>query len=136
MIRYLKLAPFAAVALLSACGQQQPSASDRPVTIEERGRAAYAACAVCHSVSDPAAPGYAGLVGPSLFAVYGAPSADHADYDYSPAMRGANLVWDEATLDAFVENPHKIVPQTRMSYAGESDPGRRAAIIAYLKTLK
>lgn len=136
MIRHLKFAPFAAIALLSACGQQQPAAGDRPMTIEERGRVAYAACAVCHSVSDPAAPGYAGLVGPSLFGVFGAPSAHYEDYDYSPAMRGANLVWDEATLDAFLENPHQIVPRTRMSYAGESDPDRRAAIIAYLKTLK
>ncbi len=136
MIRHLKLAPLAAVALLSACSQQQRPAGDKPMTIGERGRAAYAACAVCHSVSDPEAPGYAGLVGPSLFAVFGAVSAHDADYDYSPAMRGANLVWDEATLDAFLENPHKIVPKTRMSFAGESDPDRRAAIIAYVKTLK
>lgn len=135
MTRLIQFAPIAATALLSACGQEQPAA-DRPMTIEERGRAAYAACAVCHSVNDPAAPGYAGLVGPSLFNIYGAPSAHDAAYDYSQAMRSANLVWDEATLDAFLENPHKIVPRTRMSYAGESDPARRAAIVAYLKTLK
>ncbi len=44
------------------------------MTTEERGRVAYAECAVCHSREDPTAPGYASLVGPSLFGVYGATS--------------------------------------------------------------
>lgn len=125
----------AAAVGLSSCGGEEP-AGDKPPTIEERGRAAFAACAVCHSVKDPSAPGYAPLIGPSLFGVYRASSGHVAGYDYSPAMRGANLVWDDATLDAFIENPHMIVPNTRMSFAGEADAGRRAAIIAYLKTLK
>lgn len=119
---------------LAACGRED-AADDRPMTIEERGRAAFSECAVCHSVKDPSAPGYAKLVGPSLFNVYGAASAHQADYDYSPAMRAARLVWDEATLDAYLENPHQLVPNTRMSFAGERDADKRAAIIAYLKTL-
>jgi cytochrome c len=126
----------AAALFVSACGQQQQAASDKPLTIEERGRAAFSACAVCHSVKDPAAPGYAAMVGPSLFAVYGASSAHVSTYDYSQAMREANLTWDDATLDAFIANPHQIVPKTRMSFAGEADADKRAAIIAYLKTLK
>lgn len=124
----------AAAAMLSACGGEP--ADKAAMTPEERGRAAFAACAVCHSAKDPAAPGYVRLVGPSLYAVYGATSAHQPDYDYSKAMREANLVWDEATLDAFIENPHRLVPKTRMSFAGEPAPERRAAIIAYLKTLK
>ena len=104
--------------------------------IEETGRKAFAACAVCHSVNDPEQPGYTPQVGPSLYRVYGSPSARQADFSYSEAMRNANLVWDDAALDAYIKNPHQVVPKTRMSYAGEPDAGRRAALIAYLKTLR
>ncbi len=121
-------------AILSACGREP--AADGPLPIADQGRAAYAACAVCHSKEDPSAPGYVALVGPSLFGVYGAKSAHHGDYDYSKAMREANLVWDDATLDAFIANPHLVVPKSRMSFAGEPDAARRAALVAYLKTLK
>lgn len=51
-------------------------------------------------------------------------------------MREANVTWDDATLDAFIANPHDVVPKTRMAFVGESDANKRAAIIAYLKTLK
>jgi cytochrome c len=122
-----------ATAALGACGGGD---DDRPMTIEERGRAAFRECAVCHSVKDPAAVNYLALVGPSLYAIYGAPSAQQAGFDYSPAMKAANLVWDEATLDAFLADPQAVVPKTRMSYAGQADPDKRAAIIAYLKTLR
>lgn len=132
-------------ALAAGCGQKE-SASDAPSggnaaapaarTIEERGRAAFSACAICHSTKDPNGPGYAPMVGPSLFGVYGAKSGHVASYDYSQAMREANLTWDEAALDRYLANPQEIVPKTRMAFVGEADPQKRAAIIAYLKTLK
>lgn len=129
-------------ALAASCGQKE-SASDAPSgasaaapTIEERGRAAFSACAICHSTKDPNGPGYAPMVGPSLFKVYGAKSGHIDGYDYSQAMRDANLTWDEATLDEYLANPQQVVPQTRMAFVGEADPNKRAAIIAYLKTLK
>ena len=68
--------------------------------------------------------------------MYGATSAHQAGFDYSPAMREANLTWDDETLGAFLENPHMVVPKTRMTFVGEPDAEKRAAIIAYLKTLK
>ena len=125
--------------LAAACGEKSQSPSQRadaPMTIEERGRMAFAACAVCHSVRDPEAPGYATMVGPSLYRVVGARAGHVATYDYSQAMRESGLVWDEATLDAFLENPQQIVPRTRMAYVGEKNADRRAALIAYLKTLQ
>ena len=42
-------------------------------------------------------------------------------FDYSRAMRKAGvagLVWDQATLDKFLENPMRFLPGTRMGYAG------------------
>lgn len=127
----------------ASCGGEPSGGSDAasgaanaPKTIEERGRAAFTVCAVCHSVKDPAAAGYAPMVGPSLYRVYGASTAHTQGYDYSKAMREATLKWDDATLDAYLANPQKTVPGTRMAYAGEPNAERRAAITAYLKTLK
>ena len=51
---------------------------------------------------------------------------------YSAALKGSKLKWDEKTLDAFLANPSKKVPGTRMPI-GTPDPAKRAAIIAYLK---
>jgi cytochrome c len=117
---------------LLGCG---PEPTPAP-TAEERGMSEFRACAVCHPRTDPADPATPRLIGPSLFGIVGAPSARIADYDYSPAMRRADVIWDEATLDAFIRTPQAVVAGSRMSYAGESDPEKRAAIIDYLKTLK
>lgn len=138
-VRACSLLALAVAAL--GCGRQDNGAatlgdSAAVRTIEERGRAAFSACAICHSTKDPEAPGYAQMVGPSLFGVYGAKSGHVATYDYSQAMRDANLTWDEATLDRFITRPHDVVPKTRMAFVGEADAEKRAAIIAYLKTLK
>jgi cytochrome c len=74
------------------------------------------------------------LIGPSLYGVVGRPSASLPGYNYSPAMRAANLAWNEETLDRFLENPQALVPGSRMSFAGEADAERRRAIIEFLKS--
>ncbi|MFN3958936.1 MAG: c-type cytochrome [Parvularculaceae bacterium] len=129
----MRAIPAAALLALAACGREEAPA---PLTIEERGMAEFRACAVCHARTDPSDPATPRLIGPSLFGIVGAPSARLADYSYSSALRRANVVWDEPTLDAFIAEPASVVPGSRMSYAGEPDPAKRAAIIAYLKTLK
>ena len=131
---------FCLVVLLAGCRGAEPTASgsrNPSPAVADPGRRAFAgACGVCHSTGDPAAPGYTQLIGPSLYGVFGAPSGRVANYDYSKAMREADLVWNDETLNAFLENPQRVVPKTRMSFAGEPNAERRAAIIGYLKTLK
>ena len=48
-------------------------------------------------------------------------------------MRESGIVWDEATLDKFLENPRGLVPGTKMTYAGVKEAQERADLIAYLK---
>jgi len=51
-------------------------------------------------------------------------------------MRGAGdkgLVWNDETLDKFLESPTKYIPGTRMGYAGVKNSQERADLIAYLK---
>jgi cytochrome c len=92
--------------------------------------AAFNQCKICHTTE----PGR-NLIGPSLAGVYGRKAASAAGYPYSPAMRQSGLTWDEATLDRFLEAPMKVVPGTRMTYAGMKDPVARKDIIAHLKSL-
>jgi cytochrome c len=33
-------------------------------------------------------------------------------------MRESGIIWDETTLRAFLENPHALVPGTRMVFVG------------------
>ena len=51
-------------------------------------------------------------------------------------MKNANIVWDEKALDAFLDNPQKVVPGTTMPFSGIANPRERADLIAYLETLK
>ncbi|MDE8348820.1 MAG: c-type cytochrome [Acidocella sp.] len=88
-------------------------------------------CAMCHGVT----PGANGI-GPSLAGIYGKPAASMAaGYEYSAALKGAKLVWDDASLDKFLAAPQSYVPGTKMPYAGLPDAGDRADVIAYLATL-
>jgi cytochrome c len=93
--------------------------------------AAFGMCAACHS--DEA--GRNGL-GPSLHGVVGRQAGGVAGFAYSPAMKASGIVWDEAEIDRFIEDPRALVPGTKMTYAGLRDPARRAEITAYLATLK
>lgn len=143
----MRLIPVAAAAALaftlSACGSPpEDKAAEGSATTGEASPAAavadagskpaaFAQCAACHAVE----PGKHG-VGPSLAGVYGTKSGELAGYAFSDAMKQANLTWDDKTLDEYLANPMKVVPGTKMTYAGLADPAQRKAIIEYLKTLK
>ena len=130
-----------ALLALAACGQapeSQPAAGQSDAATQVAAAApvggapaSFAACKACHAVE----PGQHGI-GPSLHGVYGTKSGALAGYAFSAPMKAAALTWDDATLDAYLTAPAKLVPGTKMSYAGMSDPAMRAELIAYLKTLK
>ena len=91
------------------------------------GRQVYRKCQACHSLE-------AGknALGPSLAGIIGKKSGEVPNYNYSPAMKAANLVWDAATLDAYLLNPSKLVPQNKMPFAGLKTANERKDVIAYL----
>jgi cytochrome c2 len=88
-------------------------------------------CSICHSVQ----PGK-NMVGPSLFGTVGRKTGSVPGFHYSPANQSANLTWDEATLDKYLQSPRTMIPGTTMTYAGLKDDTKRADLIAYLATLK
>jgi nitrite reductase (NO-forming) len=69
------------------------------------GRQVFRKCQACHSLE----PGK-NVLGPSLAGVLGRKSGSVEGYNYSPAMKQANLVWDQKTIDAYLADPGKTVP--------------------------
>jgi cytochrome c len=92
---------------------------------------ALAACTACHTLE----AGKNGF-GPSLFAVGGRKAASLPGYAYSDALKASGLTWDAATLDRWLSGPQKLVPGTRMPYAGVPDPKRRDDVVEFLMALK
>lgn len=93
------------------------------------GKRLFLRCTACHTVSAKAP----GKVGPHLQGIVGRKSGSVAGFGYSPAMKGANIVWNEATLDKWLQRPQSVVPGTTMAFAGLTKPEERKALIAYLK---
>lgn len=87
-------------------------------------------CGLCHS---PRAGEV--LTAPSLAGVVGRKAGSVKGFSYSSALKGWGRRWDAPLLDAYIANPGKVVPGSRMSFAGQPDPVRRADLIAYLATL-
>ena len=48
-------------------------------------------------------------------------------------MKDSGIVWDEETLDTFLEKPKDMVPKTRMAFPGLKKEQDRMDVIAYLK---
>jgi len=94
-----------------------------------RGKRLFLQCQACHAPTGDAQ----GTVGPSLGAVVGRKAASLDGYNYSTALTASGLVWNEATLDRWLEHPSALVPGTKMIFAGVASAADRAALIAYLK---
>jgi cytochrome c len=91
-----------------------------------KGKEIYGRCLACHALEyDRVGPRHCGLFGRRAGSVKG--------FAYSDAMKRSKIVWNDKTLDRFLENPLKAVPGTAMTYAGVPDAKERADLIAYLK---
>ena len=106
-----------------------------PLTAHAQGDAAagektFEHCAACHSNK----PGENKL-GPSLAGVFGRQSGTVPGYNYSSAMKGLKVTWDEKTLDEYLQGPGKMVRGVKMVYSVPNEKDRQD-VIAYLKTLK
>ena len=96
------------------------------------GKKVFRRCAACHTVEK----GGANKVGPNLWDIFGSTAGERpTGFNYSKALKSSGIVWDDATMSAYLENPRKAVPKTRMSFAGLKKPDQRVDLIAYLKSI-
>ena len=112
----------------SGQGAPAPTATIAPVIGDvTTGKLVFRKCQACHSLE----PGKNGL-GPSLTGLVGNKAGSVPNYNYSPALKGSNLTWDVATLDAYLSDPQKLVPGNKMPFPGLKTENERNAVIAFL----
>lgn len=117
----------ALMGLVTACGgggNQQPV----PSQAARRGETVFAQhCAHCHGIADAKrrdAPNLRDVIGRK---------AGATNFPYSAAFRNVDLVWNRETLDRFLADPRRLVPDNQMAFFGMPDPAARADLIAYLE---
>ena len=95
----------------------------------ERGARMFRFCAGCHSLK-------AGEIrlGPPLAGLIGRRAGAVAGYSYSNALRRSGVLWYAVTLDAWLANPSRFVPGTRMRFSGIRNDRARAALISFLES--
>jgi len=74
-------------------------------------------------------------LGPQLNNIFGRTAGELPGIKYSKAMIKAGeegLVWNNETLNTFIENPKGLVPKTRMSFRGLKNDEDRKNLLSYL----
>ena len=93
-----------------------------------RGREVFnKRCTGCHSLDGE-------KEGPRLRGVYGRKSASVPSFKYSDALQKANITWDADSLNKWLTDPEKFVPDNDMNFHLAKDD-ERSDVIAYLRQL-
>ncbi|QGN54603.1 cytochrome c family protein [Novosphingobium sp. Gsoil 351] len=93
------------------------------------GEKIFLQCKTCHTLE-------AGknMIGPSLHGIIGRHSGEIAGFSYSAANKNSGITWSPDKLFQYLEKPQRVVPGTKMAFAGLSKAQDRADVIAYLTT--
>ena len=106
-------------------GASQSLAADNSA----QGQRIFGACAACHSLQPDE-----NMTGPSLAGVWNRKAGSLDSFSrYSPALKSANIVWSDKTLDDWITDPQHLVPGNEMTFAGIKDARQRADLLAFLK---
>jgi len=119
---------FAAALLLAAFAVVPAKAQDAAA-----GAKVFNKCKACHAVGE----GAKNKVGPQLNGILGRAAGSVEGYKYSKPMTeqgAAGLVWDQASLEAYVADPKGFVKGTKMAFAGLKKPEDIANLLTYLGT--
>ncbi|HUI21800.1 MAG TPA: cytochrome c family protein [Methylocella sp.] len=97
----------------------------------KKGEADTKPCQSCHNFEE----GAGAKIGPPLYGVVDRTKGSVEGFAYSDSIKAKGGKWTYADLDQFLADPKSYAPGTKMTYAGEADPKKRADIIDYLHTL-
>ena len=70
--------------------------------------------------------------GPRLSGVVGRKAGSVTSFEYSEALKNSGIVWSTESLDKWLQDPAKLVPDNDMAFHVES-AAERADIIDYLQ---
>jgi len=74
------------------------------------------------------------MTGPSLANVWNRKAGSLSSFNrYSPALKAANIEWNDKTLDEWINDPQHVVPGNQMTSAGIKNAQQRADLLAFLK---
>lgn len=95
----------------------------------KRGQDVFAKrCTGCHSLDED-------KEGPRLRGVFGKKAGTlSTTFKYSQALKASNVTWNAPSLDQWMEDPEKIIPDSDMFFRVPR-ANERTDVIAYLKTL-
>jgi cytochrome c len=122
MIRYYATG----LTVLTLClGTSQTHAAANPA----QGQRIFGTCAACHSLRPDQ-----NMTGPSLADLWGRKAGSLPSFNrYSPALKSANVTWDDKTLNEWIKDPQHLVPGNEMTFDGIKDDRQRADLLAFLK---
>ena len=92
------------------------------------GEKVFVQCKTCH-VKEAGQ----NRVGPSLAGIVGRAAGSVEGFNYSPANKNSGITWTPEKLFQYLEKPARVVPGTKMVFAGLPDAQKRADLIAYLQ---
>ncbi|OYU18079.1 MAG: cytochrome C [Rhodobacteraceae bacterium PARR1] len=111
-----------------------------------KGESEFKKCKACHAIVAPDGTEVqkGGKTGPNLWGVIGRPVASAEGFAYGEsilAVGATGMVWDEATLTAYVADPAKWLKETLGDSSAKSKMSFKLAkggadVAAYLATLK
>lgn len=96
-----------------------------------KGEKVFSKCKACHKLDDGA-----NGTGPHLFNIVDRAMTSIDGFAYSGAFTELSGNWTPEELSAFLANPKKYAPGTKMTFAGLKKIDDRANLIAYLQTIK
>ncbi len=93
------------------------------------GEKVFLQCKSCHVVE----PGQ-NRIGPSLAGIVGREAGTVEGYSYTEANANSGITWTKEKMFQYLEDPMRVIPGTKMAFAGLKDPQDRADVIAYLES--
>jgi cytochrome c len=94
------------------------------------GEKVFKKCKACHVIDKEK-----NKTGPHLVNIMGRTAGSLESYKkYSKAMKESGILWNEETLDGYLENPKKYIKGTKMAFGGLKKEKDRENVIAYLKS--
>lgn len=94
-----------------------------------KGQQIFGACAACHSLQPDQ-----NMTGPSLAGVWDRKAGSLPSFArYSPALKSADITWNDKTLDEWIADPSHLIPGNQMTFPGIKDSRQRADLLAFLR---
>jgi cytochrome c len=95
-----------------------------------RGERLFGACAACHSLEPNR-----NMTGPSLAGLWRRKAGTVSSFPrYSPALKSADIVWDDKTLDQWLTDPRGFVAGNTMTFPGIPNAQQRSDLLAFLRS--